>query len=56
MKSAATKFCIAFAGSNRIAAGDLLDVAIASASTGALLQLQSSGQWSDTYGIDGGDY
>lgn len=29
MKSAATKFCIAFAGSNRIAAGDLLDVAIA---------------------------
>ena len=35
--------------------GDLLDVSIASASTGALLQLQASGLWADTYGIDGGD-
>ena len=36
--------------------GDLLDVNIGSASTGALLQLQASGQWQDTYSIDGGDY
>ena len=36
--------------------GDLLDVSIGSANTGALLQLQASGQWVDTYGIDGGDY
>ena len=36
--------------------GDLLDVAIGSATSGALLQLQASGQWADTYGIDGGDY
>ena len=36
--------------------GDLLDVSVAAASTGALLQLQSSGLWADTYGIDGGEY
>ena len=35
---------------------DLLDVSIASATTGALLQLQASGQWADCYAIDGGDY
>ena len=36
--------------------GDLLDVSITGATTGALLQLQASGQWADCYGIDGGDY
>ena len=36
--------------------GDLLDVAITGATTGALLQLQSSGQWADCYAVDGGDY
>ena len=36
--------------------GDLLDVAIASASTGALLQLQSDNQWKDVYAIDAGEY
>ena len=36
--------------------GDLLDVSITGATTGALLQLQASGQWADTYGIDGGTY
>ena len=36
--------------------GDLLDVSVAAASTGALLQLQASGLWADTYGIDGGTY
>lgn len=36
--------------------GDLLDVNIGAATTGALLQLQSSGLWQDIYSIDGGDY
>nr|BAR30336.1 phage-related tail fiber protein [uncultured Mediterranean phage uvMED] len=36
--------------------GDLLDVNIAAATTGALLQLQASGQWQDVYSIDAGDY
>ena len=36
--------------------GDLLDVNIGAATTGALLQLQASGQWRDVYSIDAGDY
>jgi hypothetical protein len=36
--------------------GDLLDVNVGAASTGALLQLQSDNQWKDVYGIDGGTY
>ena len=36
--------------------GDLLDVSVGGATTGALLQLQSSGLWADTYGIDAGTY
>lgn len=36
--------------------GDLLDVNIGAATTGALLQLQASGQWQDVYSIDAGDY
>ena len=43
-------------GGGAVNLGDLLDVNIGAASTGALLQLQASGQWQDTYSIDGGDY
>ena len=35
---------------------DLLDVNVAAASEGALLQLQSSGMWTDIYSIDCGEY
>ena len=35
---------------------DLLDVSVGSATAGAFLQLQSNGQWSDTYGLDCGEY
>jgi hypothetical protein len=36
--------------------GELLDVDIAGAAEGALLQLQASGMWRDVYVIDAGDY
>nr|BAR30386.1 phage-related tail fiber protein [uncultured Mediterranean phage uvMED] len=43
-------------GGGAVNLGDLLDVNIGAATTGALLQLQASGQWQDIYSIDGGDY
>ena len=43
-------------GGGAVNLGDLLDVSVGSASTGALLQLQSNGLWADTYGVDAGEY
>ena len=35
---------------------ELLDVSVSSASAGAILQLQDSGQWVDVYSLDGGTF
>ena len=41
-------------GASRLS--DLLDVSIGAASSGAILQLQDSGQWTDIYSLDGGTF
>ena len=41
-------------GASRLS--DLLDVSISAASSGAILQLQDSGQWTDIYSLDGGTF
>ena len=43
-------------GGGAVNLNDLMDVSVGSATTGALLQLQANGQWSDTYGLDAGEY
>ena len=43
-------------GGGAVNLGDLMDVNVGSATTGALLQLQASGQWQDVYSIDAGDF